>query len=57
MDHHSHCRDYTKLALAHLCAAIAEALLFGWLAALPTLLIGGAYAHIAYQWYRTSRGD
>ena len=57
MDRHSHYRDYAKLALAHLCVAIAEALLSGWLAALPTLLLGGAYAHTAYRWYRASCGE
>lgn len=55
MNHHMHCRDYMKLALAHLLAAAAEALLSGWVAALPTLLLGGVYAHTAYRWYQASR--
>ena len=57
MEHNAHYRDYTKLALAHLCAAAAEALLSGWLAALPTLLLGSAYAHTAYRWHRACRGE
>ena len=47
MENATHRRDYTKLALVHLCLGIAEALQFGLVAALPLLVLSGVYLHIA----------
>lgn len=57
MEHDTHRRDYIKLALAHLCAAIAEVLATGLTAALPHLLIGGVYLHVAIRRHPASRSS
>ncbi len=56
MDDTIHERDYTKLALAHLCLGIVGGLQSGLAAALPHLAIGGVYLHIAIR-RRPASGD
>ena len=48
MEHDTHRRDYTKLALAHFCAGAIEVVQAGMAAALVHVLIGGVYLHIAF---------